>query len=113
MINKGYVYLLLEVDQLGNESHKIGISKNEPTKRLNQLKTGNSNVISLLNYYESYEYKTIEKWLHTRFSTKKTLADNEWFKLNDSDVLGFIELCKKLEETIILLKNQNTFFNNE
>lgn len=106
----GYVYLILEVNQHGEESHKIGISKNPPEKRLKQLQTGNSNQISILNHYESKNYKKVEKWLHSRYSTKKTLADNEWFNLTNEDVLGFLGECKKAEEIFDLLKD-NPFFN--
>ena len=35
----GYVYLLLQIDFDGNCSHKIGITKNDPNKRLKQLQT--------------------------------------------------------------------------
>ena len=49
----GYVYLILEVNQHGEEYHKIGISKNPPQKRLKQLSTGNPNEIRILNAYES------------------------------------------------------------
>ena len=103
MGNKGFVYLLLEVDQLGNESHKIGTTKRDIKKRICELQTGNSNQISLLQHYVSQHYKTIEKWLHAKFSTRRTLVENEWFKLDDADVTGFVELCKKTEETILFL----------
>ena len=62
----GYVYLILEVDKDGYERHKIGITKNNPEKRVKQLQTGNSNVIRLLHTYESKNYKHVEKWLHNR-----------------------------------------------
>lgn len=106
----GYVYLILEVNEHGEEHHKIGISKNEPEKRLKQLQTGNPNRIDILKFYESKNYKHVEKWLHSRFYNKKTLAENEWFKLLDDDVLKFIETCKKVDETINLLLNENPFY---
>jgi len=106
----GYVYLLLETDKDGNERHKIGITKNWPEKRVKQLQTGNSNVIRLLQTYESPNYKKVEQWLHSRFSGLKTETNNEWFKLNDDQVLGFQDICKKLDETIQLLLKENPFF---
>jgi hypothetical protein len=106
----GYVYLILEVNQHGEEYHKIGISKNSPDKRLKQLATGNPNEIRVLNIYESINYKRIEKWLHSRYNTKKTLANNEWFNLTNEDVLGFMDICKKADETISLLLKENPFF---
>lgn len=106
----GYVYLILEVNHNGEESHKIGISKNEPIKRLKQLQTGNPNKISILNFYESINYKRIEKWLHTKYSLNKTLAENEWFKLSDEQVLMFTDTCKKADETISFLLKENPFY---
>jgi hypothetical protein len=106
----GYVYLILEVNQHGEEYHKIGISKNEPEKRLKQLSTGNPNEIRLLNVYESINYKKVEQWLHSRYSTRKTLSDNEWFNLTNEQVLSFIDTCKKADETISLLLKENPFF---
>ena len=106
----GYVYLILEVNEYGDEHHKIGISKNEPEKRLKQLQTGNPNRIDILKFYESENYKRVEKWLHSRFGSKKTLAENEWFKLSNDDVLNFIEICKKVDETINLLLKENPFY---
>ncbi len=106
----GYVYLLLEVDKDGYERHKIGISKNHPTKRVSQLQTGNSNVISVLNFYESTNYKKVEQWLHNRYANFKTEADNEWFILNDNDIASFIHTCKKADETISLLLKENPLY---
>lgn len=106
----GYVYLILEIDKDGNERHKIGITKNNPEKRVKQLQTGNSNVIRLLQIYESSNYKKVEQWLHNRFSNHKTEANNEWFFLSDEQIFGFQDTCKKLDETIQLLLKENHFF---
>ena len=106
----GYVYLLLEVDKYGDERHKIGVSKNHPRLRVKQLSTGNSNVISLLTFYESINYKKIEQWMHKKYSNSRTEADNEWFNLTNEDVLSFIETCKKADETTSFLINNNHFF---
>ena len=105
----GYVYLICEVNQHGEEAYKVGISKNPPEKRLKQLQTGNPNQISILKYYESKQYKKVEQWLHGRYSLKRTLAKNEWFNLTNEDVSGFINECKKAEATFDLLKD-NPFF---
>ena len=106
----GWVYLILEVNQHGEEYHKIGISKNIPEKRVRQLSTGNPNEIRVLSTYESVNYKKVEKWLHSRYSTKKTLATNEWFNLTNEQVLSFLDTCKKADETISLLLKENPFF---
>jgi hypothetical protein len=106
----GYVYLLLEVDKDGGERHKIGISKNHPSKRQSQLQTGNSNLISVLSFYESVNYKKVEQWLHNKYSNYKTEANNEWFILSNEDVAAFQFTCKKADETISFLIDNNHFF---
>jgi hypothetical protein len=106
----GFVYLILEVNQHGEESHKIGFSKNNPKHRLKNLQTGNPNKIELLKFYESVNYKIIEKWLHSRFSNKRTISENEWFRLSDEDVISFINTCENIDSTIKLLIEQNHFY---
>jgi hypothetical protein len=106
----GYVYLLLEVDANGDESHKIGITKNDPTKRSKALQTGNPSKIGVLKAYESNNYRMVEKWLHGRFNMKRTLARNEWFKLSDEDVLTFLDECKKGDDITTFMKKENPFF---
>jgi hypothetical protein len=45
----GYVYLLLQIDFDGNESYKIGITKNDPNKRVKQLQTFSQIDIFIIN----------------------------------------------------------------
>jgi hypothetical protein len=108
----GYVYLLIEVDKEGCERHKIGFSKNHPDKRVKQLSTGNSNIITTLSFYESNNYKMIEGRLHKLFSSQKTEADNEWFNLTNEQVSSFKNTCSKLDENISFLLENNYFFKN-
>lgn len=106
----GYVYLLLEVDADGYERHKIGFSKNNPLKRIIQLQTGNSNIITLLNFYETTNYKMLESWLHKKFANQKTQAENEWFTLTNEQVIDFIPTCREIDSTITYMKENNPFF---
>lgn len=106
----GYVYLLMQVDPIGEETFKVGISKNEPTLRLKQLQTGNPNEINVLKVYESENYKNIEKLLHREYQHNKTLADNEWFSLSNEDVMDFIPECEKANGMIKFLKENNHFY---
>jgi hypothetical protein len=107
---KGYVYLLMEVDANGNERYKIGITKNNPEKRVKQLSTGNSNIISTINYYESANYKKIERLLHKKFLSKKTETKNEWFNLTDDDIKNFISSCEKYDKNFQILQENNTLY---
>ena len=106
----GYVYLILEVDKDGNEAHKIGITKNDPSARVKQLQTGNSRKISILNLYESPNYKTVEKWLHKKYEMLKTESGNEFFTVPNDDVINFKSMCKKIDETAQMLIKENHFF---
>lgn len=106
----GYVYLLLEVDKHGDETFKIGITKNDPTDRNSDLQTGNPDKIRVLNKYESVNYVKIEKWLHRKYASKKTLAENEWFSLNNDDVMSFIGECERADEMVNFMKTNNPFY---
>ena len=105
----GYVYLFLEVDKTGNETYKIGITKNEPTKRVKQLQTGNPNKLSVLKSYSSVNYLKVERWLHRKYNVK-TEANNEWRSLTNEEVISFEEDCKKAEETIKFMLANNPFY---
>jgi hypothetical protein len=106
----GYVYLILEEHSGDVETYKIGISKNDPNLRLKQLSTGNSNKIRIVNVYESDNYKKIEGMLHRKYSSLRANANNEWFHLDDESIFSFIDECKKADETISFLKENNPFY---
>ena len=105
----GYVYLIVEGDHNGDEKYKIGVTKNDPEKRLKKLKTGNPNELDVLKLYRSQNYKKVEKLLHRKFKGQKTLSDNEFFYLSDDQVFGFIKSCEEAESIIESLKD-NPFF---
>lgn len=79
----GFVYLLLGVDDNGEEKFKIGTTRRTVDERIGELQTGNSSVISYLKTYESIHYKMIERMLHKRFVSQKTVSKNEWFSLSN------------------------------
>lgn len=105
----GYVYLLLQVDFEGNESYKIGITKNEPNLRVKQLQTGNPNKISLHRKYESKNYLKVERWLHRKYQTK-TEAKNEWRTLTDEQVFSFLDDCQTADDNIQFLLDNNSLY---
>lgn len=105
----GFVYLLMMSTEVG-ESHKIGITKNSVSKRVKSLQTGNPNPISILQVYESQNYKLVEKWLHGQFNMSKTLANNEWFQLTNDQVRDFLGYAKKGDDIVSLMLRDNPFF---
>ena len=106
----GYVYLLLETDKDGCERHKIGMTKNDVEKRIKQLQTGNSNIITLLKTFQSPHYKHVEQWLHRKFNAQKTETKNEWFTLTDEQVLNFSKICEEVNQTVIFMLENNPFY---
>lgn len=105
----GYIYLFIEVDNNGDETYKIGITKNDPIKRTKQLQTGNPRLISVLKSYESDNYLKIERLLHRKYFNK-TEARNEWRNLTNEEVISFQDDCKKAEETIKFMLANNPFY---
>jgi len=105
----GYVYLFLETDSAGQETYKIGITKNDPKKRIKQLQTGNPRKIDLLKSYTSENYLKVEKWLHRKYFVK-TEAKNEWRSLSNEEVFSFIEDCKEADINISFLLENNPFY---
>ena len=105
----GYVYLLLQIDFDGNESYKIGITKNDPILRCKQLQTGNPNKISVHRKYETKNYLKVERWLHRKYQTR-TEAKNEWRTLTDEQVFSFLDDCQTADENIQFLLENNSLF---
>ena len=105
----GYVYLFLETDSAGQETYKIGITKNDPKKRIKQLQTGNPRKIDLLKSYTSENYLKVEKWLHRKYFVK-TEAKNEWRSLSNEEVFSFIDDCKEADNNISFLLENNPFY---
>ena len=106
----GYVYLLLVVDEKGNEKYKIGVTKRNITKRISELQTGNESKINLLKQYESENYNKVEKSMHLKYSSYRTEANNEWFSLEAEHVISFLEDCKEADEIISFLLENNPFY---
>ena len=62
-----------------NGRYKIGIAKN-PTQRIKQLQTGNSDKLEIIETYQSENASKIESALHNRFAHMRN--EGEWFDLS-------------------------------
>lgn len=93
-----YVYLIRCEE---NSYYKIGITKNIQ-KRIKELQTGSSDIIYLVNKYESDFASKIEKGLHNFLGHKR--RNNEWFDLTIEDEVNFIDMCTKIEKNLIYLE---------
>ena len=106
------VYLLCE---LGShpEKYKIGITKEDPRKRIKQLQTGCANEIALIHTYESRFYRKIESFLHKEYAKYSTgEGGTEWFELPPEVIFGFIDRCTQIDNNFKALEESgNPFFN--
>jgi predicted GIY-YIG superfamily endonuclease len=98
------VYL---IQSLEHSYYKIGISKH-PKKRLKELQTGNSSELKLIDEYPSEFANQIEKTLQRRYSYLR--KEGEWFDMGISNEATFLQECKKIEETLIILKKNGNVF---
>ena len=99
-----HVYI---IQNLANGAFKIGTSIH-PAKRVKQLQTGNDAPFKLIGSYPSEYALKIEKTLHNMFSYCK--GEGEWVNISLVEALLFEEKCKKIEETIISLKDSGNVF---
>lgn len=99
-----HVYL---IQSLEDGYYKIGVSQS-PIKRLSALQTGNPSELKLIHSFPSEYANKIEKTLHNQLSHCK--KEGEWFDISLPDALSFDIQCKRIHESIdILKKNGNVF----
>lgn len=103
-----FVYLLCDSGQ--DNLFKIGVTKTSIEKRIKQLQTGNGSEIFIADYHETEYPYYIERMLHQKFRINN--KHGEWFELDIDGVKAFKEECKRLEELIITMKD-NEFFIKE
>lgn len=96
----GYVYLLKD-----NDVYKIGVTRNNNSKRIMQLQTGNSNKIELVDMYETEYPFRLETMLHNHY--KNQLVRGEWYNIYDVD--EYKRIVELFNKNIIALKD-NPFF---
>lgn len=98
----GFVYL---IEDINNNTYKIGVTKNDPQTRLKKLQTGNSCELKIKYLYQcEYPYR-LESMLHNHYKEYQEI--NEWFGLPDTD--EFIVKCKEFDDIIYSMKD-NPFF---
>jgi hypothetical protein len=102
----GTVYLL---NAYGTDNYKIGITKRDINKRIKQLQTGCPDEIVLIKKFDCEHYRKVEGWLHRLHAAKR--VEGEWFVLEDSDIHLFESDCKKYNDIVQLLTEDNTFYN--
>lgn len=98
----GYIYLLESSNDDGT-IYKIGYTKKDVKKRIGELQTGNPYAIKEVCNYKTKYNQRLEKSLHNFYSHNK--VKNEWFKLDISDVVNFVNTCQSIENNLDYLKD--------
>lgn len=96
--------------ELGEEYYKIGITKKDPKLRVKQLQTGNVFVIELVNQFPTQIGNLTETTLHRTYASNHKRG--EWFELSEEQVSNFINMCESIESNLILIKENNTYWQN-
>ena len=104
-IYMGYVYLIQDIN---NDTYKIGVTKGDPKTRLKKLQTGNSTELILRYVFETKYPFRLETMLHNRYSYLKEM--NEWYSLPFDVVKNWGDICNEMNN-IILVMMDNPFFN--
>lgn len=99
------IIYLLKIETPDGRLYKIGSTKNSVTKRIQSLQTGCPYEIKLIGKFESNFGQIVERTFHNRYIYCKT--HGEWFSLDILEELSFLENCKKIEESNILLEKNN------
>jgi len=98
----GFVYL---IEDVYNNTYKIGVTKGDPQTRLKKLQTGNSCKLEIKHLYEcEYPYR-LESMLHNHYKEYQEI--NEWFGL--PNINEFLDKCREFDNIISTLKD-NPFF---
>lgn len=104
-IYMGYVYLIQDIN---NDTYKIGVTKGDPKTRLKKLQTGNSTELILRHVFKTKYPFRLETMLHNRYSYLKEM--NEWYALPFDVVKNWGDICNEMNN-IILVMMDNPFFN--
>ena len=104
-IYMGYVYLIQDIN---NDTYKIGVTKGDPKTRLKKLQTGNSTELILRYVFETKYPFRLETMLHNKYSYLKEM--NEWYALPFDVVKNWGDICNEMNN-IILVMMDNPFFN--
>ena len=103
----GLIYLINEID---TDNYKIGYTNAKTTNsRKITLQTGNSKELIVIKTFSTQNPSKLEKMLHRHFS--QAHINGEWYQLSYEDVNLFISICQKLDDTILFLLKNNSFYN--
>ena len=100
------IYLI--ASELNNETlYKIGITKRNINKRLNELKTGNPATLTVIHTFNSKYAPKIENHFHITKASSN--VGGEWFILSQQEINDFIPQCKQIHDNLDFLSKNNTW----
>jgi len=103
----GLIYLINELD---TDNYKIGYTNAKTTNsRKLTLQTGNSKELIVVKTFKTKNPSKLEKMLHRHFN--QSHINGEWYLLSSEDISLFLDICQKLDDTILFLLNNNSFYN--
>ncbi len=82
-----YLYLVTD----GN-AVKIGFTT-KIKERIDQLQTGNPNLLTLIQKFKIKEPRKLEAFLHSQYAHKRLIG--EWFKLSQDEICKIYEIAKQ------------------
>lgn len=95
------------IQSLEDGYYKIGLSKH-PEKRIQQLQTGNSSKLKLIESFESNYPHQVERALQRKYSYLR--KEGEWFELDIQQDVSFLSDCERIEKNIDGLKKDGNVF---
>jgi hypothetical protein len=99
------IYLL---NMVGTDLYKIGHTKREISKRINEIQTGNPKKIEVIRLFETDFYLKVEGWMHNVHKQKR--MEGEWFELTNEDVINFTNDCQKGHDIFQMLTESDNPF---
>lgn len=102
----GYVYLICDLEH--PYIYKIGVTTgNDVNDRRDELQTGNASELHVCQYFKSKFPFLLESHLHRLYNSKH--KHGEWFELTDKEALEFTKHCRRLEEDLSFVMEENYF----
>lgn len=81
---KGYVYFI----RFSSRTYKIGMTRQNPHKRLAEIQTGCPVQLVIYGYIETDKPEEIEAELHKRFNDRR--ISGEWFRITDAEIDDYL-----------------------
>lgn len=104
-----YTIYLISAEINQNTYYKIGYTKRDVYKRLNELKTANASDLSVIKTYKSPFGSKLESFLHRYFKNKSKQINREWFLLSAEDINNFENICESYCNQLEIILNENTW----